>query len=503
MKRSNRGFTVTELAIVIAVIAVLAALLVPSFIGIVAKANLARDEQTVRSVDMLLITDKALGGTHNTMYDAVTLAAQNGIAMPAFSAAVADNIMLWDSQNDLMCYCKNDEYDYISQSATKPSDYKLFAVYSSAPALQQYSVYWDSSSAFTGTLTVGFDAGDNTQNFLLNYERLSGEAQSVIIRTNGQDLTVNAPGDTVRHYGCVKVLRITAVSNDDCYYECGYVENFAYYGTGKVVATATARFAQSMAEIQAICPSIVIMPGAQFDCVLPQNNEESNESSQSSESSQSESNESEQNVSSETSTPHVHSYTEYINYGTYHKKVCSVCGDAEEVVHESETECAVCHSYTDDIYIVFTINGEENSYAYIDYKSFGLFTYDSETINFNDLNWSSFCSSYGDGASKIAIYLPQQFGGGTITKIGAFETCSGLTEIYLPSTVDTIGASAFSDLSSLSKVCLSGALTTIEDNAFYACTSLNTVVLPAGAISVDANAFSHCSPGLNVIILSE
>ncbi len=52
MKRNNKkGFTVVELVIVIAVIAILSAVLIPTFAGISRKAKLSADEQAVRTIN--------------------------------------------------------------------------------------------------------------------------------------------------------------------------------------------------------------------------------------------------------------------------------------------------------------------------------------------------------------------------------------------------------------------------------------------------------------------
>ena len=55
MKRNNKkGFTIVELTIVIAVIAILAAVLIPTFSSIVDKANTSSDIQLVRQANMIL-----------------------------------------------------------------------------------------------------------------------------------------------------------------------------------------------------------------------------------------------------------------------------------------------------------------------------------------------------------------------------------------------------------------------------------------------------------------
>lgn len=49
MKNNRKGFTITELVIVIAVIAILAAVLIPTFSSIIKKANKSSDLQAARS----------------------------------------------------------------------------------------------------------------------------------------------------------------------------------------------------------------------------------------------------------------------------------------------------------------------------------------------------------------------------------------------------------------------------------------------------------------------
>lgn len=58
-KMKKRGFTIVELVIVIAVIAILAGVLIPTFSSLVAKANLSADQQAVTNMNKILaISDK-------------------------------------------------------------------------------------------------------------------------------------------------------------------------------------------------------------------------------------------------------------------------------------------------------------------------------------------------------------------------------------------------------------------------------------------------------------
>lgn len=59
-KKTKKGFTIVELVIVIAVIAILAAVLIPTFSSIIAKANESADIQAVRQMNTALVTESAI-----------------------------------------------------------------------------------------------------------------------------------------------------------------------------------------------------------------------------------------------------------------------------------------------------------------------------------------------------------------------------------------------------------------------------------------------------------
>ncbi len=61
MKKTNkRGFTIVELVIVVAVIAILAAVLIPTFSSLIKKANLSNDKSFVRNMNTTLAAEGAL-----------------------------------------------------------------------------------------------------------------------------------------------------------------------------------------------------------------------------------------------------------------------------------------------------------------------------------------------------------------------------------------------------------------------------------------------------------
>ena len=79
MKRTQkRGFTIVELVIVIAVIAILAAVLIPTFSSLISKANLSADMQAVREMNIALAADEAVNGKPTTIEGAMKVIADAG-----------------------------------------------------------------------------------------------------------------------------------------------------------------------------------------------------------------------------------------------------------------------------------------------------------------------------------------------------------------------------------------------------------------------------------------
>ena len=79
MKKSNRkGFTIVELVIVIAVIAILAAVLIPTFSNLIKKANQSADQQAVTNMNKLLAGEIAAGKAPEKIQDVKAILDANG-----------------------------------------------------------------------------------------------------------------------------------------------------------------------------------------------------------------------------------------------------------------------------------------------------------------------------------------------------------------------------------------------------------------------------------------
>ena len=216
-KTNKRGFTIVELVIVIAVIAILAAVLIPTFSNLVKKANVTADTQLVRNLNTALAVDNQ---EHPTMQSALDAAEKGGFDVGKISSKISENEILWDSVNDCFVYKTESGIEYIPNSkktTEEVKDYQFWQIVDELPSTQKYSIYagtgWTAETV--DNLTVGFDAGENTEITEVKYVRSADATpQSVTIRMNGGKLTTNAPADTVAKYGYIEEDNIIAVAGN-------------------------------------------------------------------------------------------------------------------------------------------------------------------------------------------------------------------------------------------------------------------------------------------------
>lgn len=101
-------------------------------------------------------------------------------------------------------------------------------------------------------------------------------------------------------------------------------------------------------------------------------------------------------------------------------------------------------------------------------------------------------------AKRIGSVLNSMVGLGFyegLTMIGysAFEGCSALKSIVIPSTVKMIELRAFKDCTALANAELSDGLTTIGISSFKGCSSLESIVLPSTVNEISTYAFVGCN----------
>ena len=85
----------------------------------------------------------------------------------------------------------------------------------------------------------------------------------------------------------------------------------------------------------------------------------------------------------------------------------------------------------------------------------------------------------------------------------AFEGCSGLTSLKLPSDIRLIGRDAFEGCSGLTSITLPSGVTKIGSSAFYGCSGLTSITLPSGVTEIGKSAFANCSGLTSIYVYAE
>ena len=234
-KNMKRAFTITELVIVIAVVAILAAVLIPTFSNLIEKANVSNDTVLVRNLNEALIIAETTEGKPATMHDALTAVAEQGYSVEKLTPRSTGDI-LWEQTSNRFALVKDNEIVFGDDTTKAEIGYTYWEIVKERPTenTNNYSLYLADGFATEGALPVssGVDVGNNS-NIAINYNNPNDE-QNVIIRTQGGKLSINGLEDTVSHYGTANSVEITAIK-DESYHEYGTILGNISLEQGRVV----------------------------------------------------------------------------------------------------------------------------------------------------------------------------------------------------------------------------------------------------------------------------
>ncbi len=128
MKTQNKkGFTIVELVIVIAVIAILAAVLIPTFINLTKKANESADIQACRQMNTQLAINEVLKGKSITEVHAALKS--GGMDTENYTPLVEGHYFFWDSELNRILYMDADD------NVLYPEEYKKNTTYAKGQRL--------------------------------------------------------------------------------------------------------------------------------------------------------------------------------------------------------------------------------------------------------------------------------------------------------------------------------------------------------------------------------
>jgi len=121
------------------------------------------------------------------------------------------------------------------------------------------------------------------------------------------------------------------------------------------------------------------------------------------------------------------------------------------------------------------------------------------------INIPSTVTKIGDDAFNDCGDLREVVLNEGLQKIGdrAFINCDALRSITIPSTVDEIGNMAFYYCTNLRDVVLNYGLKKVRTITFEGCTSLQSITIPSTVIEIDTVAFKDCTELREVVIYNE
>ena len=220
-KKAKKGFTLIELVVVIAVIAILSAVSIVSYVAITNKAKQSNDQQKINQVNLSLAAAE-VNGKPKTMYDAIKAVDEDGFGPERFKTESKDYTFAYKMSKNRFVILEKDKVVYPKDIQTgEKADLWVFSD-KGGDLSDGYSHYLRGEITEAVTVNAGIDVGENENVPLIQYVH-SGEEQTVVIRTKGGKLGVEAPNDHVKHFGSAQMVTLTSVS-ENSFYENGEAE---------------------------------------------------------------------------------------------------------------------------------------------------------------------------------------------------------------------------------------------------------------------------------------
>ncbi|MGN0783089.1 MAG: prepilin-type N-terminal cleavage/methylation domain-containing protein [Christensenellales bacterium] len=233
MKRNTeKGFTVVELVIVVAVIAILAAVLVPTFSKVVRNAKVSKDVSLCKNVNIALAAQEATDGKPKRASDAIGKILNDGFVLNRLIPAAEGCYVVYDLTNNRFALLDS-EFDIVySETEISNNLYLLTGdqnTIDKAKLNETYSFKYLITTNENLTLDNSFDARlivdcnvtlktDNTECFIF---------------TDGGNIVINAPQATITHVGNADTVTVDKVSGNS-YHVQGTV-NELILRSGRVV----------------------------------------------------------------------------------------------------------------------------------------------------------------------------------------------------------------------------------------------------------------------------
>lgn len=153
--RRNKGFTITELVIVIAVIAILAAVLIPTFSNVVHKANQSADQQLIKSINVALYDDQVakMGVKPANYVELMTVLNEAGFCDGANMYMISSEIkqdgkyLFWDKETNTVMLIDGIMPQFFQSNGDAPNYYNNQTGYGEGESKNQYGYILSTASS--------------------------------------------------------------------------------------------------------------------------------------------------------------------------------------------------------------------------------------------------------------------------------------------------------------------------------------------------------------------
>ena len=252
VKKLRRAFTIVELVIVIAVIAILAAVLIPTFTSLIQKANVSNDTQIVREMNTALSMGEA-DGRPKDMGDVLdVLSEYGGFDMAKLNPSTDGYLYVWEKTSNQILLMDDKGAVAFNVKDYDESNWELYVPVANTQTAGAICAYVTEVGVYvTEDLTYDFNLNNVVPFQVADGKTLTGNVTMVgtnAITTSVSGnivgiLTINNANAEVSHRGTVNAVDIKAVKPSS-YHEFGTVKESFAVSNGRVVIEESANVPQ-------------------------------------------------------------------------------------------------------------------------------------------------------------------------------------------------------------------------------------------------------------------